>query len=768
VNAHRDAVFETVTSYLAARVPGLDRDRAAALLEEVGSGHARSLTQIARYLEEHPDPLGAPGPKPPAALRRVAYRLHCDGHAFVAAPACSRCGKISADLPCLNPDGGGNICANCHARSRRGICAECGKERVLLSRSPKGLICSNCYTRKPERQVECGQCGRIAPIRGRAADGTARCQLCIPKVLRECHDCHRMRPVAAYTGNGAVCISCYRAPARPCGKCGRVRPVTKRADASGPDLCSSCYRGPVATCSKCGQTRPCRYATSDAPLCLACAPIGTDTCHRCGNERAVNARWPIGAVCRNCYRYLRSHPQQCPSCLLTRPLIGHGPDGRTLVCGPCAGVAVDYECRRCGRANSVLNRGRCAACHLADELAALAGEAAGKPNQAQVTALTEALAEADRPVAVFFWLHYSASAATLRGLLGSGTELTHHVLDELLPAKPVHYIREILVAASVLPPRDEHLERIQAWLPGRLATIEPSLTAVIRPYATWFLIHRARRKHPNGNTTPTTAGAIRARINAAIRLLVDLHRDGADIRSLSQPRLDAWLLDNPTRRTPIQPFIAWSNRHRLTDRLSVPGKPHNDPSTFLDETELDRQLERCTSPGPMPLKLRVAGALILVFGLPLGTILRLKRDAVRSRDGNTFLCFDNREIPLPPRIADLVHRLGAEKAQHTIVTGLHRDQPWLFPGRAPHRPATPGSFHNGFARYGITAALGRNTAVRNLASDLPAPILAGATGLHINTATQWSRLARRDAATYLAARIRTTALETTQAEAAID
>lgn len=142
--------------------------------------------------------------------------------------------------------------------------------------------------------------------------------------------------------------------------------------------------------------------------------------------------------------------------------------------------------------------------------------------------------------------------------------------------------------------------------------------------------------------------------------------------------------------------------------------------------------------------------------MPLSKILALPRDAVRENDGNTLLHLSGTDVPLPPRIADLVLRLAAETPKQTIVTGLDHDQPWLFPGKSARRPATPSMFHNGFARYGITAVRGRNTAVRNLAADLPAPILADVTGLHINTATRWSHLARRDAAAYIAARIQTT------------
>jgi hypothetical protein len=40
----------------------------------------------------------------------------------------------------------------------------------------------------------------------------------------------------------------------------------------------------------------------------------------------------------------------------------------------------------------------------------------------------------------------------------------------------------------------------------------------------------------------------------------------------------------------------------------------------------------------------------------------------------------------------------------------------------------------------------------DLAADLPAPILADLTGMHINTAVAWTKYAKRDWGDYVAAR----------------
>lgn len=81
---------------------------------------------------------------------------------------------------------------------------------------------------------------------------------------------------------------------------------------------------------------------------------------------------------------------------------------------------------------------------------------------------------------------------------------------------------------------------------------------------------------------------------------------------------------------------------------------------------------------------------------------------------------------------------------------------WLFPGRVPGQPIDNHSLTSQLNRHGISAQPARNGALialaAALAADLPAAILAGLLGMHVNTAVRWVTYARRDWAGYLAAR----------------
>ena len=103
-------------------------------------------------------------------------------------------------------------------------------------------------------------------------------------------------------------------------------------------------------------------------------------------------------------------------------------------------------------------------------------------------------------------------------------------------------------------------------------------------------------------------------------LLDWLSDHGTDLGALTQDQLDQWLLARPGRHTPIQPFIRWTTRHKITRGLTVKSRLATAAADFLDDGEQTRQLRTCLSDTGMPLDLRVAGALVLVYGQTLNRI----------------------------------------------------------------------------------------------------------------------------------------------------
>jgi len=126
----------------------------------------------------------------------------------------------------------------------------------------------------------------------------------------------------------------------------------------------------------------------------------------------------------------------------------------------------------------------------------------------------------------------------------------------------------------------------------------------------------------------------------------------------------------------------------------------------------------------MPLDLRVAGALVLVYGLKLSRIAYLTRDDVIDRDGQTWLRHHGHQLLVPPRLATLIRQLAGQ------------------PRPPAHRTD----------RHAITGHPARDSAIGALAAELPAPVLADITGMNITTATSWTHSTGRDWTRYLEAR----------------
>ncbi|MFA5942832.1 MAG: hypothetical protein WC798_04185, partial [Candidatus Paceibacterota bacterium] len=234
--------------------------------------------------------------------------------------------------------------------------------------------------------------------------------------------------------------------------------------------------------------------------------------------------------------------------------------------------------------------GRCSRCVTAQLLdAALGGHDGQIPDQ--LRPLADALAAAPDPRSVAVWLARSDAARLLRTLAECGETVTHDLLDALPPGRQVNYIREILVRTSVLPMRNERLERLEPWLDRYLADQPADHTLMVRNYAVWYLLHRARR-----SPRPlVTAGAarIRRRVRVALEFLTWCDARGRSLTDIDQGDVDTWLATGDWRRPEVRPFLHWTTQRRITGAVSAPAPKPAPPSVFIDEATHLEQLHRC-------------------------------------------------------------------------------------------------------------------------------------------------------------------------------
>ncbi|GHJ47445.1 hypothetical protein Cs7R123_47870 [Catellatospora sp. TT07R-123] len=166
--------------------------------------------------------------------------------------------------------------------------------------------------------------------------------------------------------------------------------------------------------------------------------------------------------------------------------------------------------------------------------------------------------------------------------------------------------------------------------------------------------------------------------------------------------------------------------------------------------QLSRQHLRRLHYQALPHDVRAAGSLILLYGMTVTRISRLRRDELEPTartSGCTLVAIPSRynagrpAAPRPSRSAAAATG-SSENAASAAV--------WLFLGGQPGRHTV--ALHKRLTWRGLPhAAYGRAAALIHLAADLPAPVLVDLLGIAIDTASQWAKHTSDDWATYLEA-----------------
>jgi hypothetical protein len=759
VAVQRVALVEQIVNQLHGSLSDVD----SAVVREAVTGSAHTvpnLTGLLVHLSTHPDALTSGSAEAPISLVRLAHALSAAGLAVVRLPGCGVCGRVTANL--RGNAGPALACLGCCQDLRRQECARCGQVGRINVRGVDGPICNRCYQRDTSRHEPCHRCGRVARVAYRDEQGRPWCAPCYPRPERACTSCGTMAPTTAFTDAGPVCPTCYykhHRPQRPCGRCDRVRPIMVRATETTPDLCYSCNQGPERVCSGCGRLRPCGNVSDDGgPLCQRCYTRDRRPrrrCDFCGQLALITARWATGAVCAGCYPRIRSRPMPCPGCGQERILTGIDAEGRG-VCGQCAGDSPTYLCTRCGQASDGYVRGLCSCCALHQRVDALLTGPGGQIPE-HLAAIGDRLRRSLNAKSALTWLDRSGGARVLAELARHDGPITHELLDGFPRTHYANLIRLALVHSGVLAERVELLEQVETWLPQFLTDRPRRHTQLLRPFAQWVVLRRARQRVRLRR--PFTEGAAswaRQQIRVAADLLVWLDERELILATLTQNAVDEWLGHGGSQRYTVRYFLIWARQHRLAPAgITVPLRQSRTPEQRISEDQRWTQLRSCLHDTALPLRLRVAGALLLLYGQPVSRIVRITTSHLDQRGPDIYLTINRRPTLLPTGLAALVDELSRVATPKSFLAGRGSPTTLLFPGQVPGQHLTVNFLVRELNQYGIYARPARNTALLDLAGDLPAAVLADLLGMHINTATRWIKKAKRDWTGYLAARATT-------------
>jgi len=476
-------------------------------------------------------------------------------------------------------------------------------------------------------------------------------------------------------------------------------------------------------------------------------------CARCGRHRNTAGSWPDGHVCRTCLNRAVRTRGLCPGCGQDRALPGRRPDDGAAICTTCAGFSQSFACSRCGFEDTLRAGRLCTRCTLADRLTGLLDDGTGRIRPTLVP-LAELLLTMDNPRSGLSWIEKSPTdgASDLLRRLGRGEiTLTHEAFHGLQPWRAAAHLRELLMACGALPALDKQICSFERWLTGHLAGIaDPQHVQVIRRFATWQILPRLRAGAQTGPLKPSARSYAGDEVKHATSFLHWLDEHDLTLATCRQGDIDAWHVEHHEyARQTVRAFLLWCMTSKLTRRFRLPTAAIRQ-ATPLPPHQRVALLGRVLTGRDLPLRSRVAAAIVLLYAQPVSRIACLTIDDI-TRDGDQVLLhLGEPPSPVPGQVADLLLEWTAHRSNTNTAT--NHDSRWLFPGRRAGQPMTPNALAALVHDLGVPTVAGRTAAIRQLVLEMPAPVVADALGYGQATTTRlaaqaggtWNRYAPGD------------------------
>ncbi len=454
-------------------------------------------------------------------------------------------------------------------------------------------------------------------------------------------------------------------------------------------------------------------------------PDGSMECARCDREiRRTAATWPDGRICNSCYYEATSRYGDCPCCGFHRLLPGRLDIGGQPVCRDCARIPQSFYCTSCNEERRPYRRNVCARCCLREDLE----KAFLQPDSpAGFSRLIDALCAADRAESIITWKRSDKVEGLLRSLADGTTSLTHDGLDQYEPwGRYVNHLRAILQHHEILPPRDKYLKSFEWWIDNKLRSVlDPEIAKPIRQFATWHHLKRINDLALAGRPTRGPVHASKQDITEALKFLEWLRNDhGRTISSCSQQDVDLWVTTGPTTRHLIRTFIVWCKKTRINTAVTLGFRQPKTVRVLTQDQRLEWIRELLTGDSES-LPYRVAGTLLLLYAQPLVKVASIPMNRVLVAPNGLSLELGATASPVPEPFAKL---LKSHIANRPNLRTAGAGNPWLFPGYRPGEHLHPNTLMDRLRWLGIDLLGARNSALRELVTQVPPPVVAAMLG----------------------------------------
>ncbi len=395
-------------------------------------------------------------------------------------------------------------------------------------------------------------------------------------------------------------------------------------------------------------------------------------------------------------------------------------------------------CATCGIEDRLYRDRRCVRCALAERAARLLGG----PGP-ELSPVYEAIVSARQPYSAHNWLRSAVAARILTEIASGEMVLTHEALDAHPHPKAVEFLRQLLVANDVLSARDEAMVALEAFVAARLGEIDdPSEQRLLRSYATWGVLRRARTRAQRAPRARTATAYARSCLLSAIAFVAFLRERQVVLARCGQADIDAWSMTAGPSAHLVADFLAWAEGRKLVAPLSLTARRRS-TSGAIDRDARLKIVGRLLHDEEIALADRVAGCLVLLYAQQLSRIVAITTDQVIAEDDAVYLKLRTAKAIVPEPLGGLLLALKSIDTPYTGV-GTPASRSWLFPGMHPGRPLHPSVLGGRLRRLGVPTMASRRAALMDLASQLPAAVLAELLDLHPTTAVRWVSLAGGD------------------------
>jgi hypothetical protein len=443
-------------------------------------------------------------------------------------------------------------------------------------------------------------------------------------------------------------------------------------------------------------------------------------CARCRRpDQPVAKVMPDGPLCAACRSEAVRHRGHCDGCGRERLLPAVDSDGGRLCCR-CAGIDENYTCSRCGT-EWALQRGLCEWCYLGDILDDLID------GPVDLSRLRAQLLKAARPDRLIIWVYQAHVQELLHGLSAGTIALTHQGLDHFAHRPAADHLRGLLVAAGLLPSRDERLAHFDRWVSERLPQV-PVMgddVKLLQQFASWQLRRHLVTQSQKGPLRDEQVTNAIQNLRLAASLLAWLHQRERDLASCTQHDVDEWFTTPPATRAHAAAFMRWAITTRRCPKLALP-KRQQGTAPVLDHTQRVDILRRILSPDTGRLEHRVAAILLVLAGQPFTKIATLTVEDVVLDGETTGIRLGQGVTAIPPPFGAMVRELLARRPN--LNTAANPTSPWLFPGRNAGSHLRSSTLRRRVKEMDVNLLGARSGALRQLVLDCPPPVVADMLG----------------------------------------